>query len=91
MKMKKKITIEWEIHDTRNMFGGYRTGTSTIIFVSDKRTKDAINQVINFANNIPSWEFERNNIDLEAYREGNTCTYHYMTMLSKIISIEVVK
>lgn len=88
--MKKLITIEWEIHDTRDMTGGYRTGISKIE-VKVKSYIDAINIAIDFADSVPSWEFERNGIDLKDYREGKICRYYYATKLSKILKIENVK
>ncbi len=88
--MKKLITLEWEIHDTRDMGGGYRTGISKLQ-VQTKSYVEAINQAIRFASNLPSWELDRNNIDLEQYREGKICRYYYKTKLSKILKIENVK
>lgn len=88
--MTKLMTIEWEIHDTRKPNGGYRTGTSKLM-TKAKNLVDAINTAINFASNLPSWEFERNDIDLEDYREYPKCTYYYSTKLSKILKIENVK
>lgn len=89
-KMKKIITIEWEIHDTRKMNEGCRVGVSTLA-IKTRDTAKAINAVIDFAGNLPSWEFERNDIDLEEYREGKTCRYHYTTKLTKILKIETAK
>lgn len=85
--MKKRIELEWEIHDTRNEVPGYRTGKSTLI-VKAKSYADAMNAAINFAKNLPSWELERNNIDLEEYREYPVCRYYYETKLSKILKIK---
>lgn len=85
--MKREITIEWRIYDTRNMNGGFRTGTSKLLTFA----KDAINYAIWFAENLPSCEIERNGINLKDYREGNICTYYYMTMISKIIKVEIIK
>ena len=82
-----EIKIEWEIRDTRDVTGSYRTGTSSLVVEASKKEK-VINSAINFARSIPSWEFERNGIDLEQYREGKICTYYYMTMLSKVLSIK---
>lgn len=89
--MKKyQITILWEIHDKRNMDGGYKTGVSTLIAKNSSREL-AINSAIDFAKNLPSWEFERNGIDLEEYRVYPFCTYYYMTMISRILTIEEVE
>lgn len=88
--MTKLMTIEWEIHDTRKPNGGFKTGTSKLM-VKTKSIADAINKAISFASNLPSWEFERNNIDLEEYREYPICTYYYTTKLSRILKIENVK
>lgn len=85
--MKRKMTIEWEIHDTRNMNGGFRTGTSVLVTES----RDAINQAIEFASHLPISEFERNGIDLKEYREGNICTYYYMTMITRISRVEIIR
>ena len=87
MKTKKKITIEWEIHDTRENHTGFRTGTSTLI-VENETIEEDINDAIQFADSLPSWELERNNIDEQDYREGNVCRYYYRTQLSKIVKIE---
>ena len=87
--MRKIITFEWEIYDTRDM-GGFRTGTSTLELDAVNNT-DAINAVIRFCESVPSWEFERNGINLEEYREGRTCCYHYFTKLSKVITITTRK
>ena len=88
--MKKLITLEWEIHDKKNMNGGYKTGISKLI-ASGKSYADLMNAAIDFASHLPSWEYESNNIDLEEYREYPTCTYYYETKLSKILKIEDVK
>ena len=85
--MKRRITIRWEIHDTRNMSGGYFTGMSVLV----TNSKHAINEAIDFARNLPTSEIKRNGIDLEQYREGNICTYYYMTMISEIVSVEIIK
>lgn len=85
--MKRLITLEWEIHDTRDENRGFRTGTSKLI-THRKTYKDAINDVIAFAENLPTCELERNNIDLEEYREYPICRYYYETKLSKILDIE---
>lgn len=85
--MKRLITIEWEIHDTRENHTGFRTGTSHII-VEHKTIAECINTAIKFAESLPCWELERNGIDEQDYREGNICCYHYRTQLSKIVKIE---
>ena len=79
-----KISFEWTIKDTR--IGGYRKGISTYT-VKAKNKIDAINQVIEIAKHLPSWEFEQNEINLEDYREFPKCTYYYETALSKILYI----
>ena len=89
--MKKyELTIEWEIHDTRNATGSFRTGTSKLL-VECKSSKEAMNHAIDFARSIPSWELERNNIDVEEYREYPNCSYFYFTQISKVLSMKVVK
>lgn len=88
--MKKLITIEWIIKDTRKRNPGYRTGF-TKLQVRCKTYVDAMNYAIQFAENLPKWEFEKNGIDLENYRNYPECCYYYETKLSKIISIEDVK
>ena len=80
-----QVKFEWTIRNTKTR--GFRHGTSTLVLYA-KNKIHAINQAITCAESMPSWEFERNNIDLQDYREGKTCTYHYETMLSKIISVE---
>lgn len=88
--MKKyELTIEWEIHDTRNEDKGFRTGTSKIM-VETNDLSEVMQHAIDFARNVPSWEFERNGINLEEYREYPRCTYYYRTELSKV-DIKVVK
>lgn len=91
--MKKLITLEWELRDRRNMNAGcgYRTGISHLI-ASGKSYNDLINTAIWFASHLPSWEYERNNIDLEEYRgENGSCCYYNETKLSKILKIEDAK
>lgn len=88
--MKKIITIEWEIHDTRNLNGGFKTGVSKLE-VKAKGYEEIINAAINFADNLPSWELEKNGINLEEYKEGKICRYYYATKLSKILKIENAK
>lgn len=88
--MEKVITIEWEIRDTREENPGYRTGVSKLQ-VKCKSYADAMNQAIWFASNLPDWEFERNGIDLEQYRNYPVCRYYYKTQISKILKIENVK
>ena len=85
--MKKTITIEWEIHDTRNPNGGFRIGTSRLT-AKAKDYAELMNIAINFADSIPTVELERNGINLEEYREYPVCTYYYMTKISKILSIK---
>lgn len=85
--MKRQITIEWEIHDTRENHIGFRTGKSTLI-VESKTIAEAMNAAINFADSLPSFELERNGINEQDYREGNICRYYYRTQLSKIVKIE---
>jgi len=88
--MKKyKITIEWEIHSTKED-DGYYTGKSTLE-CEVKSIEELMNNAIDFANNIPSWEFKKNNIDIEEYRNKPYCRYYYRTQLSKIVEIIKVK
>ena len=89
--MKLVIKLEWEIHDTRNVNGGFKTGTSTLRLPDADSYADAMNAAIRFAKFLPSWEFERNGIDLEEYREFPYCTYYYETNLTKILKIEKIK
>ena len=85
--MKKyEIAIEWKIRDTRKA-DIYRVGQTTFIVEAPSKEK-AINQVIEAAESIPSWEYKKNGIDLEDYREKPYCSYFYMTHLSKILSIK---
>ena len=88
--MEKVITIEWIIWDTRDTNPGYRTGTSKVQ-VKTRSYIEAINQTIWFAENLPSWELERNGIDDQDYREYPVCTYYYKTKISKILKIENIK
>ena len=82
------IIFEWTIKDTRGY--GFRTGTSKFV-VKAKNQIEAINEVIKFAALLPDWEFERNGIDLNEYRDGNACTYHFETRINKILSVKVYK
>ena len=89
--MKKyEIEIGWEIRDTRDITGGYYTGISTLVVEASCREM-ALNSAINFARDIPSWEFERNGIDLEQYRDAKYCRYYYITMISKVLTIKIIK
>ena len=85
--MKKyEIKFEWKIRDTRKA-DIYRVGQTTFIVTAPSKEK-AINQIIEVSEHIPSWEYEKNDIDLEDYREKPYCSYFYMTHISKIISIK---
>ena len=88
--MKKVITIEWEIHDTDNLNGGYRTGVSKLE-TEVKNNLELINCAIRFAENLPSWELERNGINEDEYIDRKHCRPHYLTKLSKVLKIENVK
>ena len=89
--MKKfEITIGWEIRDTRDITGGYFTGISTLVVEASKK-EIALNSAIDFARLLPSSELERNGVDVEQYRVDKTCTYCYITMISKILTIKEVK
>ena len=88
--MRFEIKLEWEIRDTRNLNGGFRTGESTLTIVTSDKVK-AFNTAIGFASHLPSWELTRNNINEEDYRDGNICRYYYETKLSKIIYMKVGK
>ena len=88
--MKKLLTIEWKIYDTREENGAYRTGVSKIELKA-RGYKEVLNAAISFADEIPSWELERNNIDIEDYREKPYCCYHYGTKLTRILKIENLK
>ena len=86
--MKKySIDFEWEIRDTRDITGGFMVGRSSLLVEASSK-ESAINAAIDFARSLPSWEFRRNNIDLENYREGKICRYYYLTMIKKIIVIK---
>lgn len=82
-----KVEFEWEIHDTRKGYFGYKEGKSTIQ-VNTYDELGVINYAITFCEYIPSYELERNNIDIEEFREGNTCSYHYYTKLKIINKVE---
>ena len=88
--MKKIITIEWKISDTRNEGKGHRTGISKML-IKAKDYVELMNTAIDFAKDLPTFELRRNNINLEEYREGNICRYHYRTELSSILKIENAK
>lgn len=53
--------------------------------------EEAMTAVIEFAQHLPNYELERNNIDVNEYREGNVCRYYYSTMISKILEIKIIK
>ena len=76
------ITFEWTIKHTKKGFS--RTGVSTYK-VSGYTKVNAINKVIECAENMPSWELERNNIDEKQFREG--CILLYETRLKRILAI----
>ena len=83
-----QIEFEWTIRDTRNIYGGFYTGTTTLLIRANNRT-EAINCAIGCASDLPSWEIKQHNhIDIEQYREGKTCCYHYITAISKINSVK---
>ena len=65
----------------------YRVGQTTFVVEATSKEK-AINQVIEIAEHLPSWEYEKNGIDLDDYREKPYCSYFYMTHISKILSIK---
>ena len=89
--MKKvEIQLGWEIRDTRDITGGYYTGISTLVVEASKKEM-ALNSAIDFARNLPSWELERNGIDVEQYRDAKYCRYYYITMISKVLTIKEVK
>lgn len=85
--MKKTITIEWAIHDTRNTNPGYRTGISKLT-VKAKNYAELMNAAISFTAHLPGWELDSNNIDLKEYKDEKCCCYYYRTEISKILKIE---
>ena len=89
MKRTYQIDFEWKIQDTRDAACSYKTGTSCLI-VKASNKEDAINHAIDFAQSLPSWEFIRNSIDIEEYREGKICRYYYSTQILKILKVKVV-
>ena len=85
------IEVEWKIEDKRDLTGGWRNGVSSL-YVKSKSKEDAINTAIDFCENIPSWEFDRNQINLEDYRESpKSCRYFYRTQITKVLRCKVVK
>ena len=85
--MKKIVTIEWKIYDTRIEDGECDIGISKLAIEAKDYTA-LMNTVIDFAKDLPNFEFKRNDINLGEYREGNICRYHYRTELSNILKIE---
>ena len=84
--MKKNYTIEFEWMIERKDRPGFRTGTTT--FKTTAKNKiEVMNLAIEFAKSIPSWEFERNDIDIERYLDG--CRIMYTTQITKVLSIKV--
>lgn len=91
--MKKKtyeMRLQWQVRDTRDIHGGYRVGESNMRMTTSSK-EDLINSAINFCENLPSWEFERNHIDTEEYRDGKWCRYFYLTSLLRVLEIKEVK
>ena len=84
-----RIVFEWEIHHTDKV-SGFRTGRSTLECKANNYV-EIMNHIIDFTSMIPSWEFERNNIDLQEYRPSKLCCYYYRTQLSKVIKIEEIE
>lgn len=84
-----QIIIEWTINDTRENHYGFKLGTSKFL-VKAKNQIEALNEAIKNVEQLPNWEFERNEIDLNDYREGNTSRYHYETRISKILSVKAL-
>lgn len=88
--MKKyQIAIEWAIKDTRGNHYGFRTGNS-VFLVEAKNRIEAINEVIESAKMLPEWELNHSGIDLNDYREGNGCRYHYETGINRILSVKAI-
>ena len=85
------VKFEWKISDSRNANGAYRTGVSQFQ-IGAKSKIDAINIAIECAQHLPSWEFERNEIDMNEYRENEkSCSIYYTTTLTKIINVKEIK
>ena len=90
MKTKTyEMEIEWEIRDTRYEIKGFRTGISKLKVQGS--IQQAVNSAIDFCKYLPSWEIERNEIDLNEYREGKSCRYYHETNIREILSIKEVK
>ena len=88
--MKKyRITIEWKIWNTQDENRGYFVGISTLVTEASSYVQ-LMNIAIDFCHSIPSWEFERNHIDLNEYKDKKYCTYHYRTEITSISKIEKV-
>ena len=84
MKKSYLVEFEWKIERTDKC--GFRTGTSRFIATCNNKI-EAINHAIEFSQNIPSWEFERNEIDLKRYVDD--CRGMYKTQLTRIIQVKV--
>ena len=84
-----KITFEWTIQDNREPYGLTEHGVSTIVCVAQTKI-EALNNVIEYANDVPLYEIKRNGIDVSKYKDEKWCRYHKNTKLYKIIKIEKV-
>ena len=88
MKKQYLITIKWIIERTDGNYG-FQVGYSKFQPTA-KNKVEAINDAIDFAENIPSSEFERNGIDLRESKFIQDCRVMYKTRIEKIMSIEVL-
>lgn len=88
----KKFTVEvkWRITHTKKGF--FQFGTTKYLLEA-KNKLEAINQTIHLVNDksIGWLEFDRNNIDMNDYREYPLCTYYYNIKVEKILNVTVGK
>ena len=90
--MKREITFEWAIEDTRTEYSGFRHGTSTFV-IEGKSFKNMMNTVLFWVSDIsPVSMIEGAGINMDEYKDNpNSCRYHYRTYLTRIISIKNVQ
>ena len=84
-----QIEFNWIITDKRKSdLGSYMCGNTRLI-VKAKNQIEAINDAISFCEMLPDWELERNNINIEIFKDG--CKYYGKSQIEKITSVKIVK
>ena len=83
-KMRRRfylIEFEWKI--TRTDEGWFNIGKSCFKMKA-KSKLEIINAAIEFAEQLPSWEYERNGVDIKRFIKD--CRVMYTTQLTKIVN-----